>query len=337
MTLFSRHVTDQLSAHIHGQLSPRETQRFERHLSECEQCRAHLDQVTFGADILEEVQIARAPEAIWNAIEAGLNQAPASRRWPLAAAALAATMLAAIVCWVELRAPAAQWNVVRIHGTQQMTGRVGPGDWIETDASTRAVVSVGVIGKVEVAGNTRVGVVAARPGEHRLALRRGRIHATITAPPRLFFVDTAAGTAIDLGCEYSLETDEEGSGLLQVTSGWVEFQWGDLHSLVPAGASCRTTRDGPGIPYFDDAPDVLKQVFAEGASRQLDTVLAAARIRDSLTLWHLLMRVGPAERERVFSRMAALSPVPAGVTRELVLKLDAPTLARWKDELAWTW
>ena len=69
----------------------------------------------------------------------------------------------------------------------------------------------------------------------------------------------------------------------------------------------------------------------------LPTVLAAARIRDTLTLWHLLPRVGLAERERVFDRMAALTPVPAGVSRELVIKLDAPTLARWKDELAWTW
>ena len=137
----------------------------------------------------------------------------------------------------------------------------------------------GTIGTVEVAPNTRLRVVAARPGEHRLALQRGRIHATISAPPRLFFVDTPAGTAVDLGCEYTLDTDEGGAGQLQVTKGWVEFQWGGLHSLVPAGASCRTTHEGPGVPYFDDAPDSLKTALANGDARSLDTILSAARVR----------------------------------------------------------
>ena len=63
---------------------------------------------------------------------------------------------------------------------------------------------VGEIGSVEVEPNTRLRVVAAQPGEHRLALERGEIRAKITAPPRLFFVETASGTAVDLGCEYKL-------------------------------------------------------------------------------------------------------------------------------------
>ena len=102
----------------------------------------------------------------------------------------------------------------------------------------------------------------ARPGEHRLALARGEIRAKISAPPRLFFVDTASGTAVDLGCEYTLNTDEDGFGLLRVTRGWVSFQWKGLESLVPAGASCRTRPHvGPGIPYFDDAPESMKQAL----------------------------------------------------------------------------
>ena len=50
---------------------------------------------------------------------------------------------------------------------------------------------------------------------HGLALARGEIRAKISAPPRLFFVDTPSGTAVDLGCEYTLQTDEDGTGMLQ--------------------------------------------------------------------------------------------------------------------------
>jgi hypothetical protein len=188
---------------------------------------------------------------------------------------------------------------------------------------------------VEVAPNTRLRVVTARPGEHRLALARGEIRAKILAAPRLFFVDTASGTAVDLGCEYTLNTNEDGLGLLRVTKGWVSFEWKGLESLVPAGASCLThPHAGPGIPYFDDAPESMKQAL-EGLA--LDIILADARARDTLTLWHLLSRVEAEDRARIYDRMASLTPVPAGVSREQALKLDPETLRRWKEELAWTW
>jgi hypothetical protein len=196
---------------------------------------------------------------------------------------------------------------------------------------------------VEVAPNTRVRIVTTRPDEHRLALERGEIHATISAPPKLFFVDTRSGTAVDLGCEYTLRDDDLGSGLLRVTRGWVSFQWKGIESLVPAGASCRTRpKAGLGIPYFDDAPEMLKQAlnafaFEKGGDNALGAILSASRKRDTLTLWHLLSRVEPADRGRVFDRIAALTPIPAGVSRELAIELDPETLTRWREELAWTW
>jgi isochorismate synthase EntC len=72
-------------------------------------------------------------------------------------------------------------------------------------------------------------------------------------------------------------------------------------------------------------------------SLALDIILADARARDTLTLWHLLSRVEAEDRARIYDRMASLTPVPAGVSREQALKLDPETLRRWKEELAWTW
>jgi isochorismate synthase EntC len=69
----------------------------------------------------------------------------------------------------------------------------------------------------------------------------------------------------------------------------------------------------------------------------MNVILAEARVRDTLTLWHLLSRVEAEDRARVYDRIASLTPVPAGVSREEALKLDAETLRRLKEELAWTW
>src|ERR1700733_12833770 len=276
--------------------------------------------------ILKYLPVVKAPDAIWASIEAALDEPGTPKRavlrtWRWAFAALAVMVLVVLL----------YWRVA--HRTQ----------WIETDAHSRVTVKVGEIGSVEVEPGTRLRVVTERPNEHRFALARGEIRAKISAPPKLFFVDTAAGTAIDLGCEYRLNADELGLGLLQVTRGWVSFQWKGIESLVPAGASCRThPGTGPGIPYFDDAPKGLKQALEnfgieKDGTDTLNVILAEARVRDTLTLWHLLQRVDVSDRARVYDRIAALTPVPSGVSRERALRLDPETLRIWKDELAWKW
>jgi hypothetical protein len=299
--------------------------------------------------------LVEAPDTIWLAVEAAFQkhqsrQTPALLRLRWAFVAILILILGGSAYWRLAHRPEARWEVARLDGLPSVgakpvlgTARIRAGEWIETDGKSRATVKVGEIGFLEVAPNTRVRVVTERSTEHRLALASGEIQVTISAPPKLFFVETASGTAVDLGCEYALSADEVGSGLLRVTRGWVSFEWKGLESLVPAGASCRTRpHAGPGIPYFDDAPKKLKNAvdrfgFEKASNSSLDIILAESRVRDTLTLWHLLSRVEPRDRERVYDRIAALTPVPAGISRDLALKLDPETLRRWKDDLAWTW
>jgi hypothetical protein len=357
--MFTRHVSRQLAAHIDGELDPQTAKQVERHQARCADCRAEREQIRFGMELLDHLPPVEPPDAIWTSIEAAFQErrpAPRSAAWRLespwrwAFAATAILVFAGAAYWTVARHAGTRWDVVRIGGSPVVNqkhirdaSRIGAGEWIETDSRSSATVKVGEIGSVEVGPNTRLRVVTARAGEHRLALAHGEIRARISAPPKLFFVDTASGTAVDLGCEYTLDVDERGFGLLRVTKGWVSFQWKGLESLVPAGASCRTHPGvGPGIPYFDDAPKTLKQAlesfgFEKAGYSALDSVLAEARVRDTLTLWHLLSRVPDEDRARVYDRIASLTPVPQGVSREQALKLDPETLRRWKDELAWTW
>lgn len=349
--MLSRHISRRLAAYVDGALPEHEARHTEVHLRGCARCRSEYEQMRTARAAIEQLTLVEAPETIWGSIESALQQpARTAVRWRLALAATAALALAVAAYWFLGPRAGARWEVLRLAGTPVVgttpvrgAGRIGPGEWIETDAVSRASVKIGAIGSVEVAPNTRLRVVTARAGEHRLALAHGQIQASISAPPRLFFVETASGTAVDLGCEYTLNADEDGTGLLRVTRGWVLFQWEGLESLVPAGANCRTRPElGPGIPYFEDAPTSLQQALdrlgiEKSASHSLNTILSAARIRDTLTLWHLLSRVEGEDRERVYDRMAALTPPPAGTTREQVLKLDPEALQRWREDMAWKW
>jgi hypothetical protein len=245
---------------------------------------------------------------------------------------------------------AATWEVARLAGTPKVgaqslegNGRIAVGQWLETDGISRAKINVADIGQVDIGPNSRVRLVGTRSTEHRLALERGRLHAMINAPPRLFVVETPSATAIDLGCSYTLEVDDAGRSILHVTSGWVALERKGLESIVPAGAICVTQPGkGLGTPYFDDASARFREAlslldFQNGGAKALSTVLAEAREYDTLTLWHLFPRVRGAERARLYERMAALIAPPKGVTREGVLKLDKGMLNLWKKELEWAW
>jgi len=214
-------------------------------------------------------------------------------------------------------------------------GALQVGDELVTDASSRARVAVGTIGQVDVEPNTRLRLLAARANDQRLALDRGTIAAQVDAPPRIFFVETPAGVAADLGCAYTLTVDSAGRGVIHVTAGYVEFAALGRRSIVSLGSWAETRPGvGPGIPYVGDAPAALREAlarfdFAAGGPHAAEAALAAARPDDAMSLWHLLQRVDAGLRARVYERLARLAPPPSGVTRDAVLRLDAAALDAW--------
>jgi len=347
--MWTRHVHHRLAAFADAALDAGQAARVEAHLGTCASCRGALDRHRTVAALLRQVAPVEAPSEIWTAIESALDRpssVPATARrfgWTrhrlIAAVAVLLVIVIAGAWWFMMRP--APWDVVRLD--QTMAARVENGQWIETDSVSDAAIRIGEIGRVELAPGTRLQVVVARPGEHRLNLARGRISVEIVAPPRVFFVETPASTVVDLGCAYTMDVNADGAGVLRVTQGWAALEWKGRESLVPAGASARANPlAGPGTPSFDEATDVFRQAldefdFGPQKAAALADVLAEAGVRDTLTLWHLLSRTQGTDRVRVFDRMVALTPLPDDVTRDQALALDAGTLRRWREELAWTW
>lgn len=218
-----------------------------------------------------------------------------------------------------------------------------PGEWLVTDRSSRALLEMEGIGEVRVGPDSRVRLVDSGPSEQRLELGLGVLHARVTAPPRLFLVDLPSATAVDLGCEYELAVDRSGAGVLRVATGEVSLEGHGRASLVPAGSACETRPgQGPGTPYRARAPRALvgalrRYDFEAGGRRALDTALAAASRRDSLTLWHLIGRSSGADRARVVARLAALAPPPPGVRIDPATPLDDAALEAWRGELQASW
>lgn len=266
------------------------------------------------------------------------------RRYRLPLAIAAAAALAAGLHWFRPTAAGAAWAVFPVAGSPQLnrtafTDRawIREGGWLETDGASRARLDVGAIGEVNLEPNSRLRLVRASPTDHRLELARGKMSALIWAPPRLFFVQTAAATAIDLGCSYTLAVDDHGAGVLEVTSGYVALEHAGLESIIPAGLMCLTRPGiGPGTPFANDTTPELRAAldrFDTGDESALAQVVAAAGEKDGITLWHLLARAPAAARGRVFDKLARLHPPPAGVTRPGILADDPAMRERWADDL----
>jgi hypothetical protein len=368
--MFSKHVTKDLSAYCHDEVAADESRQIAEHLIACNRCRAQFEEIKLGVKLAEHLPQVAAPDPLWLEVQSRLAEGTShgriqSRRpsrfsfkfWQPGFAGLAVGLLLVvgfIAWWFYSRESRPFWEVARLNGSPRIgssrmneKGRLAVGEWLETDGSSRAKIEVGSIGHVEIDPNTRVRLIETKPTEHRLELARGKMSAKIWAPPRLFFVDTPSAVAADLGCAYTLEVDDSGAGLLHVTSGWVALQLKGRESMVPAGAACATRPGiGPGTPYFEDAPVNFRFTLAEfdfkpHEARELTSILNGilreARLKDTLTLWHLLYRVDGKDRELVFERMAALAPPPKDVTREGVLRLDDKMLHLWKGYLENSW
>lgn len=304
-----------------------------------------------------------------------------SRRWLVAAAPLLAAA-AALIVWLVLRGertppgpahavtplhapvvtppaprpapePGPAWAVDTVAGAPTCGAGDAPagcaalrvGQWLTTDASSRARVHVADIGRLDVAPGSHLRLLASGTEQHRLELERGEIHAVVSAPPRLLIVDTPAAQAVDLGCAYTLSVDDDGRTRLEVTLGWVALEAPGRHVIVPAGARA-STRPGaaPSTPVFDDAPAALIDAAARldatpADPKALHAAMTAARTRDTLTLWHLVPLV-PAGRPRLalIDRIEALGAAPPpGVSRAAIARADVDALEAWRLELALTW
>ncbi len=343
---------EKLHDHLDGSLSADDTAALKTHLAACPACRAELASLRALRAATQNLSRELKPTRnLWPQIAQEIS-APAVKRvsflppiiWQLAASLAIIIGVAAAWKWIT-RPTGPAWQIAALAGAPRIDSEsfqgeshLHVGQWLETDTTSRAKVAVGNIGEVHVEPNSRVRLIDASATDHRLELQRGRLSALIWAPPRLFFVNTPAATAVDLGCAYTLDVADSGAGLLHVTSGYVALEHDGRETVIPAGQMCATRRGaGPGTPFVADAPIALRRALDrfdfEHASDVLPEILMQARTEDSVTLWHLLSRAPAPERAAVFDRLARDHAPPAGVTRAGVVAGDAAMVASWGQEL----
>ena len=278
--------------------------------------------------------------------EPRLRRRRARAPWIAAGAVVAAAAAVAIVVWrwpgggapacggqaTGFAFAARGGGSVECGGAAVTAGVLPVGGVLDTGAH-EAELRIANIGRAELGARTRVRLDRTSPERHQLFLERGRMHARVSAPPRLFAVATPGAHVTDLGCEYTLDVDETGAGSIVVRTGKVELESGTGGVVVvPQGARARLLAGRrAGLPLLDGAAPALDgaaREFEQGRPGGLEAVLAAATAEDAITLASLAVLAEPARRRAVLERLDQLFRVPAPHTLEQALA-DRAVLDAW--------
>lgn len=228
----------------------------------------------------------------------------------------------------------ANGGAVSCGGASVAQGVLPVGGVLDTGTSS-ARLAIADIGSADLSAQTRVRLSRTAAGErHELHLERGKMHAKVNAPPRIFAVTTPSTSVVDLGCEYTIDIDDKGAGSIVVMSGMVELA-SDANAIVvaPAGTDARLLAGRkPSLPVESTASAELRAaVTTYEKTGAFDDVLAKATEEDAITVVNLAILRADV-RSRVLARLAELVPPPEGVTIESA-STDPKQLARWQEDV----
>ncbi|MGI8561717.1 MAG: FecR domain-containing protein, partial [Luteimonas sp.] len=194
----------------------------------------------------------------------------------------------------------------------------------ETASNETAKIAVARIGSIALSPDSTLRLVETEKGKHRVALEQGHLRARIWAPPGYFGVRAGSAEVVDLGCDFDLWKNHDGSGRVFVRSGWVSYRVGVEDILVPEGYALSFAGRTAQTPLRPDAPGAfasavreLERVAGSGdadgkaVEEAAQRVASAARDRDAFTLLSLLSRQPRLASTALYPRLGAALGVRA--------------------------
>jgi hypothetical protein len=271
--------------------------------------------------------------------------------WGLAASLAACTLMAALLLLHRLAWPEdGAWDVAATRGQVLVAGaplraggRLPSGGEIATGDDGAARVRIARIGELRLDAGSRMRLEQTGPGRHRVRLLQGRLSARVWAPPGSFGVRLPRSEALDMGCEFTLESDAAGAGTLIVRSGWVLVGNGEGEVLVPQGATVRLRADGTAAtPHDLGASAGFVAALAElDAGRgalpaddpRLRRLLAQARPADAISLLSLLQRQPQLASGPLYDHLRTFLAQAPAPSRDAVLRGAPGALEPWWNAL----
>jgi ferric-dicitrate binding protein FerR (iron transport regulator) len=236
----------------------------------------------------------------------------------------------------------AQGGAVACNGARVESGELAVGSVVETGAARAEVhyqdpQHADIHANLTFSENTRVRLAKTSADHHELYLERGKLHAFVSAPPRLFAVTTPSTQVTDLGCEYTLTVDDRGAGMIEVLTGKVELATGTGAIVVAPKRTRAHLMPGrrPGVPLYEAATAEMEsavRAFEANEPGGVARVLAVAGPQDAITVADMSLLVSADQKRAVLEKLQTLVPIPQSTTIDEVIA-DNDLWTMWFDEV----
>ena len=270
-------------------------------------------------------------------------------KWIAIGAPLSAILVAVLISVLYYyRSSPSFWEVESLKGSPTAgnekisgTGSLPTGEWLKTDSHSSARLEAGLAGEVDVNPGSALKLLDTMEPDYKIYLQSGKITANTPGSPKMLSVVTPSASSLDLGGNYSIEVNKNGSTLFSVTSGSIIIQSGGEDEIVPAGAVCNTVKDKePGTPYRLSAGEEFKEAlskldFGNATEEVLTTLLDNAGRQDALSLWYLLRDADPGDVRPIYDKLAEFVNPPDGVTFKGIKDGNNTMLLKWWDKLGY--
>lgn len=238
-----------------------------------------------------------------------------------------------------------EWQIISTTGmprinesTIKLNATLSNDDIITTDGLSTAIIEIHEVGKIELLNST---TFKRLKGDFSGELMRGKsiIQADKGTESLSISVPKATIENFTTGTNYSAMVDERGNSVIELKGGWLSILSGDYELLLPPGHQVNVYKEaGVSIPHnsessFEYVTRLEEYLFGGKRTTTLNQVLSLSTYRESVTLWDLLRRVNPEQREAVYNKLYELIPHPESVIKEDILNLKPDELQLWLGEI----
>jgi hypothetical protein len=244
----------------------------------------------------------------------------------------------------------AYWHVTKVKGTPVINDgaksiasfdSLKAGDWIETDDSSKAIITIAGLGQITVEPKSRVKILNSEKGEHKVLLEYGTINTDFSQKSEKFSIETKNSVAWDnnpKGTAYTFSVDNKGDGMILVKNGSVLLESRGKESVVPAGKVCLVQASvGPGTPFSVNASAEFRNAlytydFAPNGQNTIYNVINTANNSDMISLINLIPRVNDDVKEQIYSKVSGVVAPPTYIMKDSLRYFDCEKLGEWIEK-----
>lgn len=248
------------------------------------------------------------------------------------------------------------WQVTKVKGNPTVnngnamafTDSIKAGDWIETNDSSRAVITIAGLGEITVEPKSKLTILKSEQGEHRVLLEYGTINTNFSEKSDKFSIETKNSIARDnnvTGTAYTFSIDNKGDGMILVKDGSVTLESRGKEAVVPAGKICLVQAiAGPGTPFSVTASNEFRKAlyaydFEPHTTNAIYNVINTANETDMVSLINLIPRVNDEVKEQIYSKVSGYVAPPSYIVMDSLRYFDCEKLGEWIEkcqEQVWT-